>query len=313
MISVVLPTHNRADVLRRSIDSVLCQTYPDIELIVVDDGSTDKTHEVIAGVDDRRLREIIIEQRSGAPAARNKGIRASAGEFIAFQDSDDEWLAKKLAQQLEIFERLPERYGVVYTSFRIVGRLGKIRTYPSLLTRLASKLPYKKTRLQGNIQKSLRRGNFITTQSALVRRECFDQVGMFDESLPRFQDWDLWLRMSHNYSFAYIQKPLIKVYSMPGNISDNKDALVTAFELLLIKHLNGSCEDNDLLGQYYFALGDLACLEKEEEKGREYFREAIRLSPANLAYRFAWFASRFGPEIYRRVAGISGFSYPMMM
>ena len=212
MISVILPTNNRSALLRRAVDSVLRQTWADFELIVVDDGSTDRTREVVGGLHDERLRLITNPVRRGASAARNRGIQASVGDTIAFQDSDDEWLPTKLERQMEAYQQLPESYGVVYSGFQVIYTSGRNKVFPTWITRLAAWLPFSKMKLQGDIHFSLLRGNFFTTQSALVRKECFSKVGLFDERLPRLQDWDLWLRISRQYKFKLVRQPLVRVF-----------------------------------------------------------------------------------------------------
>jgi len=184
MISIILPTYNRSALLRRSIDSILCQTWKDYELIVVDDGSTDPTREVVGCIDDKRLRYLSFPEQRGAAAARNAGIEISKGDWIAFQDSDDEWLPEKLERQVEAFRELPKEYGLVYTGFIMVSRSGQRMKRTSSIAQLADRAPFSKLTLQGDIHFSLLRGNFITTQTVMARRECFNLVGDFDERLP---------------------------------------------------------------------------------------------------------------------------------
>ena len=112
-VTVVIPTYNRANLLGRSIRSVIGQTYGDFELIIVDDGSTDSTAEIAASFDDERVKYIRREQNGGVGAARNTGIKAAIGKFVAFNDHDDEWLPDKLERQMKIFKTLPSHVGVV--------------------------------------------------------------------------------------------------------------------------------------------------------------------------------------------------------
>ena len=120
VVSVVLPTYNRAPLLGRSIRSVLAQSYGDFEVFVIDDGSTDETAGVVADFRDRRIRYVPLPRDTGAAAARNVGIRMSRGKFLAFQDSDDEWLPSKLAKQVSAFERGPAGLGAVYSDMQRV-------------------------------------------------------------------------------------------------------------------------------------------------------------------------------------------------
>ena len=161
-ISVILPSYNRAHLIERAIQSVLEQTYYDLELIIVDDGSSDNTEAVVRKLRDGRIRYVKHEIKSGANAARNTGIRVARGIFLAFQDSDDYWLPHKLEEQMRVFSSAPENVGVVYTGFWRIE--GEERTYiPS--NEIKNK--------NGDVHKGLLAGNFVTTQAVLIKRECF--------------------------------------------------------------------------------------------------------------------------------------------
>jgi glycosyltransferase involved in cell wall biosynthesis len=121
-VSVIIPTYNRAGLLKRAIQSVLNQIYQDFEIIIVDDASTDNTENVIESFKEHRIRYIKHESNKGAAVARNTGIKFANENYIAFQDSDDEWLPEKLEKQMEIIEHASPRVGVVYTGYRrIIG------------------------------------------------------------------------------------------------------------------------------------------------------------------------------------------------
>ena len=161
-VSVIIPTYNRAHLVGRAIRSVLNQTYQDFEIIVVDDGSTDNTEEVVKSFNDPRIRYIRHEENKGAAAARNTGIKAAKGKFIAFQDSDDEWLPKKLEKQMEAFDNASPKVGVVYTGFWSIE--GNVKRY-SLNKEIVHK--------EGDIHSQILQGNFIGTPAAVVKKACF--------------------------------------------------------------------------------------------------------------------------------------------
>jgi glycosyltransferase involved in cell wall biosynthesis len=163
LVSVILPTYNRAHVLGKAIESILNQTYSNFEIIIVDDGSLDSTEKLVARYRDNRIKYIRHTKNQGAVAARNTGIVASKGEYIAFQDSDNEWLPEKLEKQIAAFNSGPPNLGVVYTSVWIIDKGTKIRI-PSL--------NMKKT--DGEIHELLLEGNFIDTSTALVKRVCLN-------------------------------------------------------------------------------------------------------------------------------------------
>jgi glycosyltransferase involved in cell wall biosynthesis len=190
LVSVVLPTHNMARFLGEALASVLGQTYSHLEVHVIDDGSTDNPREAIASLlTDKRVYFHSIPQ-SGQGRAKNVGIRAARGEFVAFIDADDLWVLDKLERQLPLFVR-PE-IGVVYSDFQRVDVKG-------------APLPTSRGQVRvGRITNELLIDNFVTGMASIVRRECFEAVGPFDESLPMGIDYDLWLRISTKFEFAYL-------------------------------------------------------------------------------------------------------------
>lgn len=197
-VSVVIPVHNRATAVRRAIASVLAQTCQDVEIIVVDDGSTDGTAAAISQIDDPRVRVIGHERSRGASAARNTGIRASRGEFVAFLDSDDEWLPSKLERQLKVFARSDNGVGLVYTGAELLYDEAGVRRF----------VP----RRRGDLRRLLLRDNCVGGCSVgMVRRRVLEEVGGFDESLPARQDVDLWFRISTRYRVDFVPDALVRV------------------------------------------------------------------------------------------------------
>jgi len=221
-VSVVIPAYNRAHSIGQAIQTVLNQTYQDLEIIVVDDGSSDNTEGVVRGLKDIRIRYIRHEKNKGATAARNTGIKAAKGEYIAFQDSDDEWLPQKLEKQMKVFEKVPPKVGVVYTGFlRIVNGKKEYIPYSWVVQK------------EGDIHKELLKGSFITTPSLVVRKKCFEKAGMFDERLPRLQDWELVLRLSKYYDFKFIEEPLLTSLFTSDSLSASEKARIKALKLIL--------------------------------------------------------------------------------
>jgi glycosyltransferase involved in cell wall biosynthesis len=292
VVSIVLPTFNRARLIRRAIQSILDQTYVNFELIVVDDCSKDETERVVKSFPDRRIRYLRHEENKGAVAARNTGIMAARGEYVAFQDSDDEWLPQKLYKQMNAFNSAPLNLGVVYTSYWLIDN-GTITYAPPLDC-------VKQT--EGYIHTSLLVTNFVNAPTAVVRRECFEKAGMF-ESLPRLQEWGLWLRISKYYEFKHINEPLIKAYRQPDSISRNMKALIVARKYILSKYFEEISEKPKLLSKHYFEIGTLLCLNAEIAEGRKYFFRAMQANPLNAKLQLSAFASAFGQNVYDRVTG----------
>jgi len=193
MVSVVIPTYNRAKLLARSIDSVLSQTYQDVELIVVDDGSTDNTAEVVRGYGGVLV--YIYQENKGPAAARNVGIRAARSGLIAFLDSDDWFLKPKLERQLAAMAANPE-YMVSHTQEKWLRR-GR---------HLNQKKRHRKG--HGDLFSRCLELCAVGMSTIMLRRKLFERVGMFDESLPCCEDYDFWLRVGAHYQFLLVDQPL---------------------------------------------------------------------------------------------------------
>jgi glycosyltransferase involved in cell wall biosynthesis len=222
-VSVVLPTHDRAALIRRAVESVLAQTFGDLELIVVDDGSRDATAEVVAGIGpDERLRYLRLTENRGAGAARNAGLAVSRGEFLAFQDSDDEWMPDKLARHMEAFRAAPDA-GVVYSDMQRVLFDGSTRYHPSPPVGPGSII---------DADRGFYRVCGLGIQATVIRRSCFDAVGTFNEAFPALEDLELFIRLSRRTRFLHLALPLVRYYESNG-LSKNSAAKVTARRLLL--------------------------------------------------------------------------------
>lgn len=201
-ISVILPTYNRAYCIRRAVDSVLCQTWSHWELLVVDDGSTDNTEEIIAAyaASDERVRYCRKARNQGVSAARNEGIRLARHEYIAFQDSDDVWHADKLEKQMRIFENQPE-LGLVYCAMQGTRQDGSAVRVPDI--------SIDRRLLQGNLYGLLLQGNVIDAPTAVMRKSCVEKCGGFDEGLSCLEDWELFLRIARDYEIGYADEALV--------------------------------------------------------------------------------------------------------
>lgn len=226
LVSVIMPTYNRENTIRRAIDSVLCQTYANLELIIVDDGSTDMTLKIIHSYTDRRIR-FIRQEHGGANKARNRGIANAKGGYIAFQDSDDEWLPDKLSIQIEQMET--QGYMASYSAYNF-NENGIISTVPFYYKNI--------DKYQTNLRKTLMRHNAIGMPTFIIRREVLNLVGekYFDENMPRLQDYDFVIRVSKCVEIGYVNRPLVNAYRTSNSISTNRIALYKAISYLIKKH-----------------------------------------------------------------------------
>ena len=191
--------------LMAAIKSVLNQTYKDFEIIVIDGASTDGTQTVMNTIKNKRLRYIRHEKNRGLSAAKNAGIKASKGRYIAFLDDDDEYLPNKLERQIEKLENCHPDVGLVYTGHLLVNNIGQI---------IGPKLPSK------NYWRGLTYCDFIGP-TPLVRKKCFEEVGLFDENLHCYEDREMWLRLSDKYSLTFVKEPLYKMRVHGGRITFN--------------------------------------------------------------------------------------------
>jgi glycosyltransferase involved in cell wall biosynthesis len=205
-VSVIIPVFNRAGLVTRAVSSALRQTVSPLEDIVVDDGSTDGSAEVLSKLNDLRLRVLRHDVNRGAAAARNTGLRAARGDFVAYLDSDDEWLPEKLGLQLELFKSGHGRLGMVgcwYRNFWPDGRT-EVREYWT----------------KGDIYKSLfgrpAQRPVVFTGALLVRHVPGKPVAIWDESLPSWDDWDYMVQVSKSWEFEFVPAPLVNRYVQTG-------------------------------------------------------------------------------------------------
>lgn len=208
LVSVVIATYNMGQYLPLAIDSVLAQTWSNLELIVIDDGSEDDTSEQMKRYErDSRVRYVLTVNQ-GQPRAKNRGLLESRGDFIAFCDADDLWQPRKLEIQMPYFT--DSKVGVVYSEVSYVDEKG----HP-----VDKEIPYE--RHSGKVTENLVIKNFVPFGTAVIRRECVEKSGNFDETLPMGIDWDLWLRYSMSWNFQYAPDATYIYRIWPGQMSKN--------------------------------------------------------------------------------------------
>jgi glycosyltransferase involved in cell wall biosynthesis len=279
LVSVIIPSYNMGRYLPKSVASVLGQTYSNFEVIIVDDGSSDDTQEVVRQWDNEPRVRVHRQANGGLSHARNQGIAHSSGPFIALLDADDIWLPQKLSRQMLLFRDRPQ-VGVVFSGYE---RMDDQEQF----------LPMGPTAMyRGKVSGRLFIENFVPASSAVVRRECFERCGGFDVELRTGEDYEMWLRLSAKSEFDFVPEPLMRYRIWGGQMSrDYRGRYETAIRVMQrFLDRNPGVVDNRLASEAwahtYTGRGN-ATLWRGNDRGgalRDYLR-ALSLRPA---YWPAW-------------------------
>jgi len=223
LISVVIPTHNRGDIVDKAVRSAQNQTYKNIEIIIISDGSEDNTDEVVNKLcaEDERIRYFSYHPGKGGNVARNTGIKEARGEYVAFLDDDDEWHDEKLAKQLDVFAS-DDEIGLVCTGINGVRTNSSAKTiFIPPAVRDSSKL-------------ILLRNCIGSTTTVMVKKELFDECGCFDENLRALQDYDLWIRLCQKTRVGVVREPCVEYLNDPAGeqISKYTDKYIEAISYI---------------------------------------------------------------------------------
>lgn len=223
LVSVIIPTYNRAYCIQKAVQSVLDQEYENMEILVLDDGSTDQTETVIRDLGDKRIYYHKNPYNCGAAAARNVGIQLAKGEYIAFQDSDDIWLEGKLHQQIKMLEG--SAYGMVYSCVQREFSDGRVEIFPRNGIQDEAK--------HGNIYPYLLAESYISAPTVVVRKEILLQIQGFDEVMKNYEDYDLALRIAKRHQIGFINQVLVYSKTLPDSIDmDMMRGLISSCYLL---------------------------------------------------------------------------------
>jgi glycosyltransferase involved in cell wall biosynthesis len=270
MVSVVIPTHNRVELLKNAVESVLKQTYEDYEMIIVDDGSTDGTGEFLKGLRNDRMSFHRFQEPVGGNLARNKGITMASGEFVAFLDDDDEWMPEKLEKQMKLFE--DNSVGLVYTGSEIIYTYYDIK-YKNI------------PRNRGDLFKKVLIRNCIgTTSSVVVRKSILEIAGLFDEDIRMRQDQDLWIRICRLCNVDVVEEPLIRYFFRKDANQISLDLekyweTVERFDEKYSEYIEELTEDEKLTRNtgMYKALASRNMRNGNNREARKYLWEALKL------------------------------------
>ena len=291
IVSVVIPTYNRAELIERAVHSVLLQTYADLEVIIVDDGSTDDTRDRIKTLQqiDRRIEYFRHDSNRGAQAARNTGIQAAKGMYTAFLDSDNEWCVQKLERQMSLFTEKADSLGVVYCGYAKVSSGGDV---------LNEYVP----RHRGLVYKQVLDDWLTDTSTLVVRKDILEKIHGLNENIRAYQEWDLCIRLARECQFDFVPECLT-LYHEHDLPTISKDLLRDADGYLAVvethrEEILRECGGR-ALSEHYLKVGRLFVRADQFDLARKYFLKSIRYDPINIKTMIHFGPSLLGKDIYK--------------
>jgi glycosyltransferase involved in cell wall biosynthesis len=292
LVSVVLPTYNRAQLLQRSVGSVLNQSFVDFELIIIDDNSTDNTFEVVKEFNDSRIKYIRHENNFGPSAARNTGMENSIGEYIAFQDSDDEWVINKLAIMLNVLTNSDESVGLVYSKERMI----RINKEPIFWP------PQKAKTRTGNVYQSILDYNYINTPASVIKKSCIKKIGMFDTAFTCYEDYDFFIRLTKNYQVIFIDEALLISYETEGGVNSAKWSTQAKMLIKMVdNYKNDYLASKKILASKNAQIGTLYAFDTNFIEAKRYFKKAFVLRPHRIDYFIRLIMAIFSEKVDNRI------------
>lgn len=269
LVSVVMPTYNRANLIESAIKSVLDQTYSNIEMIVVDDCSTDNTFDVVRKIGDKRVKYYKLKKNSGSNVARNYGIRKARGEFITFIDSDDIYINNKI--ELQLNKIISTNTDMNFCGVKILDNDKEILVPNELQLEKIAKEEYNSL---------ICSGNFISTQALFVKSDILKRIN-FDNNLPRLQDYDLVLRLIPEVSISFVNEFLVNLFRQEDSISNSNSKLLLAAVMMYSKNYNYSIADVNILKNNLFNIikeisGYIIFLEQQFKNYKDELNHTLR-------------------------------------
>lgn len=265
LVSIIVPSYNRAHVLMGALQSVLRQPYDNMEVVVVDDASSDETQKIVQEMNDKRIHYVRHEHNKGAAESRNTGIRAARGEYIAFQDSDDAWANNRLARQVEMIRKADPSVGAVFGSLEKRYKNGSKAVVPNKSYHHESRSLYEK----------LLDENFITPQVFLAKATAVRNVGFFDEALDSLEDWDYFVRFAKQYEMIFDDS--IVAYAAIGedSLTANRIKRLRAREGMYKKHHEEYLKFPNIAERMCFRLAKGYAYQHDALRARQYSCDAF--------------------------------------
>ncbi len=282
LVSVIISTHNRANLLSRAIKSVLNQSYLNFELIIVDDASIDETSNVISTFLDIRIKYIKFKEKKGKSAALNGAIKVSKGDYITILDDDDELFPQMLRLEVNALNNTPDHVGFVFGLVKVY-RKDVISTYPRLIH-------IKKA----DFYKSQSHSTALSLCGVLIKKVCFRNIGFLNEKLVLGEDWEFVFRLLKHYSYKFVNSPVYKAnYNDPSNISHISLKLIKdyserikSYTIFLQAHMNEIQKSKQILAKYYFRIARNLYYINKLRLSKKFFRLTLLTNPINLRSLF---------------------------
>lgn len=281
-VSVVIPTYNRSNIIQDTINSVIQQSYSNLEIIVVDDGSEDNTPQVMSKYKHKCLKYIRLAENRGANAARNMGIKNSTGKYISFLDSDDQYAKNNIQKKVEYLNDLPEEYAGVFTPHKTY-KDGKL---------------WHKSRFSGSVVEleTIKERNVIGGFSCIaVKKSVFEKTGLLDESLKSAQDYDFYIRLLKKYKIKYIDDTHVDRFSTADRIGFDVERKLQGHKRILKKH--GEILSPARKARQYSAIGILFGRQNQSDEAMKYFNKSISTHPYEFRAYVLFLISIFGDVI----------------
>ncbi|MGI1679391.1 MAG: glycosyltransferase [Cellvibrionaceae bacterium] len=285
LVTVITANYNGERFLREAIESVLAQDYQAIEYIIVDDGSTDDSKQLITELSlrDSRIKSVFLSENVGVAEARNRGMEEATGNYITFLDADDLWCKEKISSQIKIFKAHPQA-GLVVTAARLIGKLGQCLEEKKLSSR-------RKGVKQGRVSLyDYVSGQIPVSINTMTKRECIDKVGMFNPSYVIGEDYELWMRIVRHYEYYYIDKPL-HIYRIHDNNATKDKLFNRKSKLKILEEMLESdpCLEHQLgkgfqtiMQRKYNALGRVYYEKGQSKNAKICFKKALKIKGSLL-------------------------------